>query len=248
MSEPTNDGPERPAAGTRGNSRSVFAAIATDDKFQASNALTPGAMVDAGIPLVVFTAVYFITGRELTTALWAAIGTGVAVAAIRLVRRDSLQNVISGFIGLGIAVLLARMTGRAEDIFLPGLLINVAYASAFFVSVLVRWPLVGVFVGLVTGHGTSWRDDPALVRAYLKATALFAVVFTVRLAVQVPLYLQGEEQLGWLATARLGMGWPLYLLAAFLCWLMIKPAYQAHQQRLAAAERRPTRPDDRPPC
>jgi hypothetical protein len=211
--------------------------MATDDRFQAGNALTPGAMFDAGIPLVVFTAVYFITGRELTMALWAAIGTGVAVTLIRLARRDSMQNVISGFIGLGIAVLLTRVTGQAEDIFLPGLLINFGYALAFLVSILVRWPLVGVFVGLVTGQGKSWRDDPALARAYLKATALFAVVFSIRLAVQVPLYLQGEEQLGWLATARLGMGWPLYLLTAFLCWLMIKPAYQAHQQRLAVAEK-----------
>jgi hypothetical protein len=214
----------------------LAAAIAADDRFRASNALGPGAFLDAGLPLVLFTAVYTIGDRDLTLAIWAALAAGAVLALVRLVRRDPLQNVVAGFLGLGIAVFLAARTGRAEDVFLPGLLINIGYGLAYLVSILVRWPLLGILVGLVTGQGMGWRNDPALLRAYSRASALWVGLFGLRLAVQVPLYLAGEEQLGWLATARLAMGWPLFLLVAYLSWVIIRPAYHAHQERARAAE------------
>ena len=210
-----------------------FAAITSDERFRARTALGPGAFLDAALPLALFTVVYTAFGRNLTLSLWIALAVGAVLAVVRLLRRDPLQNVVAGFLGVGIATFLAARTGRAEDVFLPGLLINVGYGLAFLVSILVRWPLLGVFVGLVTGQGMSWRTDPDLVRAYMRASAVWAGMFALRLAVQVPLYLSGEEQLGWLAGARLVMSWPLFLLVAYMSWLIIRPAYRAHSERLA---------------
>ena len=211
----------------------LFAAIAADERFRARTALGPGAFLDAGLPLALFTVVYTAGGRDLTLSLWVAVAAGVVLAVVRLLRRDPLQNVLAGFLGVGIAAFLAARTGRAEDVFLPGLLINVGYGLAFLVSVLVRWPLLGVFVGLVSGQGMSWRDDPDLLRAYMRASLLWAGMFALRLVVQVPLYLAGDEQLGWLAGARLVMSWPLFLLVAYVSWLTVRPAYRAHAERLA---------------
>src|SRR5690606_12944522 len=109
----------------------------------------------------------------LTLSLWVALGVGAVLAVVRLFRREPLQNVVAGFIGLGIAAFLAHRTGRAEDVFLPGLLINVGYGLAYLVSIVVRWPLLGVFVGLVTGQGMDWRRDPDLLRAYTKASLIW---------------------------------------------------------------------------
>ncbi len=216
--------------------RPGVAAIATRDRFRAGDALSPSAFLDAGLPLALFTVVYAAAGRDLAIALWAAVGAGAVLGVLRLIRREPLQNVVAGFVGLGLAVFVAARTGRAEDVFLPGLLINVGYGTAYLVSILVRWPLLGVFVGLVTGQGTSWRRDPALLRAYTVASALWVAMFALRLAVQVPLYLAGEEQLGWLAGARLVMSWPLFLLVAYLSWLIVRPAYRAHAQQLAGQQ------------
>jgi hypothetical protein len=210
-------------------------AIASSDRFQASTALGPGAFLDAGLPLLLFTAVYFLTDHNMTVAIWAALGSGAVLGAIRLARREPLQNVIAGFVGLGLAAFLAYRTGRAQDIFLTGFAVNIGYGLAYLVSIIVRWPLLGVIVGLVTGQGTSWRKDPALFRAYMKASMLWVVMFALRLSVQVPLYLAGEDRLGWLAGARLAMSWPLFLLTAYLSWVIIRPAYQAHQAREKAA-------------
>jgi hypothetical protein len=206
-------------------------AIADSGQFRARAALGPGALLDAGLPLVLFTAVYFLTDHNLSVAIWAALGSGALLAVIRLARREPLQNVIAGFFGLGIAAFLAYRTGRAQDIFLTGFAVNIGYGLAYLISIIVRWPLLGVIVGLVTGQGTSWRRDPVLFRAYMKASALWVVMFALRLSVQVPLYLAGEDQLGWLAGARLAMSWPLFLLVAYLSWIIIRPAYQAHQER-----------------
>lgn len=213
-----------------------LAAVAADDRFRPGNALTPGAFFDTGIPLALFTVVYAATGRQLALSLWVAVGAAVVLALVRLLRREPLQNVVAGLVGLGIAAFLAARTGRAEDVFVPGLLINVGYGLAYLVSIVVRWPLLGVFVGLVTGQGMSWRDDPALLRAYTKASAVWVAMFAVRLAVQVPLYLAGDDRLGWLAGARLVMGWPLFLLVAYVSWLIIRPAYRDHAKRQVRSE------------
>ena len=55
-------------------------------------------------------------------------------------------------------------SGRAENFFLPGLLANAAYASAFLISIAVRRPLVGLIVANLDGEGSEWRNDPERVR------------------------------------------------------------------------------------
>ena len=47
-----------------------------------------------------------------------------------------------------------------------------AYAVACVVSILVRWPLIGVAWHLVTGEGTAWRRNRAVLRAYDLATRM----------------------------------------------------------------------------
>jgi hypothetical protein len=203
-------------------------AMTSTQQFRPHDAISPAAMLDAGLPLAIFTVVYAVAGHDLTLSLWAALGAGGVLAMIRLVRRERLQNVLAGFLGLALAAYIAHRTGRAEDVFLPGLLINMGYGVAYLVSIMIRWPLLGVIVGVVTGQGTSWRRDPALLRAYTKASLLWLAMFAARLAVQVPLYVAGVDHLGWLAGARLVMSWPLFLLVAYLSWVIIRPAYTAH--------------------
>jgi hypothetical protein len=66
---------------------------------------------------------------------------------------------------------------------------------------------------------TAWRRDGELLRRYAWATALWAVMFALRLAVQVPLYF--DHEVGWLGTARLVMGLPLWGLTLWSTWLLV---------------------------
>ena len=75
---------------------------------------------------------------------------------------------------------------------------------------------------------TAWRTDRALMRRYTIATWLWIAMFAVRLAVQVPLYL--SSSVGWLGTARLVMGIPLWGLVLWATWVLVRqPAARAAQ-------------------
>ena len=62
-------------------------------------------------------------------------------------------------------------------------------------------------------------------RRYTAATWLWIGLFAVRLAVQVPLYLDGD--VGWLGTARLVMGIPLWALVLWLTWILVRRPHAA---------------------
>jgi hypothetical protein len=191
-------------------------------------------LFDSGLPAAVFVVVYLVNGSQLAPAIWAAVAAGVVIAVWRLVRRESLQQVVAGFVGVAVSAFVASRTGRAEDFFLPGLLINLAYGSAFLISILVRWPLIGVVVGALTGEGTAWRRDAALRRSYAAASWIWVGLFAVRVAVQLPLYLAGW--VGPLGVAKVVMGWPLFLAAAYATYLVLRPALRAARARTATAD------------
>lgn len=201
------------------------------EQFPTSSLVTREMLIDSGLPTVVFVTVYALNGRQLSSALVAALATGAVLAVLRLVRRDSVQNVVAGFVAVGVAAWFANRTGQAADFFVPGLLINGAYAVAYLVSIVVRWPLLGVLVGLATGEGMGWRQVPYLLRAYTVASWFWVAMFTLRLAVQLPLYL--TDAVVALGVARVVMGWPLFLLCLWLSWLVVKKARTQHQAQEA---------------
>ncbi|MBF6165913.1 DUF3159 domain-containing protein [Streptomyces gardneri] len=166
-------------------------------------------LIYSTLPVVVFVPVNSVAG--LTAAIWSALGVAAAILLWRLVRRDPIQPAISGFFGVGICAFIAYRMGEAKGFFLFGIYTSLLYAGAFLVSILVRRPLVGVIWGVLNGHGSDWRSDPRAVRLYDLATTTWIVVFGARYLVQSQLY--DTDRTGWLAFARIGMGWPLTAVA-----------------------------------
>lgn len=189
-------------------------------------------IIDSSLPSLVFVISYLVTSQNLTTSIWAAVIAGVVIALWRLLRRQSLQQVLGGFAGVAISAWLAARTGSAADFFLPGLLINGAYGLAFIVSNLVRWPLVGLVVGAATGDLAGWRKDPELLKAYRLATWIWAGMFLLRLVIQLPLYF--AEQVGALGIAKIALGWPLMLIVGLWTYRLVKPAIKHNHERAKA--------------
>jgi hypothetical protein len=177
-------------------------------------------IADSSLPGLAFVIAYTATGQNLDAAIWTAVGLGVVLFAIRIVRRETLQYAVAGFIGVAIAAFVAKQTGRAEDFFLPGLLLNIAYATAYLVSIAIRWPLIGVIIGPLVGEGMEWRKDPKLLRVYTRASWIWVGLFVVRLAVQLPLYL--ADELVALGVAKTAMGFPVFALAVWLSYLVLR--------------------------
>ena len=177
-------------------------------------------IVDSSLPGLAFVIAYTASGQNLDAAIWTAVAVGAVLFAIRLVRRETLQFAIAGFVGVAIAAFVAKQTGRAEDFFLPGLLLNIAYATAYFVSIVIRWPLIGVIIGPLVGEGMEWRKDPKLMKAYTRASWIWVGLFAVRLAVQLPLYL--ADELVALGVAKTAMGFPVFAVAVWLSYLVLR--------------------------
>ncbi|MCJ0892651.1 DUF3159 domain-containing protein [Rhodococcus sp. ARC_M12] len=175
------------------------------------------------LPVLVFVPVN--SYANLAAALWAALGVAAAVLVWRLVRRSPIQPAISGFFGVGICAFIAYRTGDAKGYFLFGIYTSLVYGAAFVLSVLARWPLVGIIWGYLNGKGTSWRGNRTAVRYYDVATIAWASVFGARYIVQSQLY--DSDQTGWLAVARIGMGWPLTGVALLVTLWAVRSADRA---------------------
>jgi hypothetical protein len=110
--------------------------------------------------------------------------------------------------------------GPRRGFFVPGLLANAGYALAYTISIAVRWPLVGVLIAIASNRGMEWRQDPASVRAYSRASWVWVGLFSLRLAVQLPLYLTGAVVA--LGVTRVAMGVPLFVVGIWLSWLILR--------------------------
>ena len=193
----------------------------SEDKDKVLNALGgKKGLIDSGLPSLVFLIVFNLSGKNITSAIYAAIGLSIVLTFIRIVRRETVQHAFSGLIGVGVCAFIARRSGNAADFYLPGLWINAGYALLYALTNLFKWPLLGVVLGPILGENLLWRKDPARLKAYTKAGWLWVGMFAARLIVQYPLYKSGNVNL--LGTARLLMGYPLFILTAWGTWLILR--------------------------
>jgi len=182
----------------------------------------PRGLIDSGLPVVAFVVVN--TVADLTAAVWAAVAVGAVLMAVRLVRREVVRHTVSGFFGVTFAALIARATGEARNFFIPGIALNGGYFVLMVGSILVRRPLIGVVLRQFSDKPAEWHDHPTVRRAYTEVTALWAAMFGLRLIVQAVLYRADET--GWLAAAKLGLGYPLFIpvLAVTPLWVKRRTA------------------------
>ena len=177
-------------------------------------------MAETALPAVAYVVTYTVSGQSTNASAAVAVGLALALALARLVRRDTPRHALAGLFGVALAAFIAAKTGKAETFFLPGLLQNAAYATGFLISILVRWPLVGLIVTKLDGEDNRWRDDPVRMRAFRRASWLWVAMFSARLVVQLPLYLAGAVVA--LGIARTAMGIPLFALCLWLTWLLVR--------------------------
>jgi Protein of unknown function (DUF3159) len=184
-------------------------------------------LFDSALPVVVFVLANTIAG--LTVAIWSALGAGLLVAVLRLLRRQSTQQVLSGLLGVALAAYIAHRTGSAKGFFLFGIWASFGYAAVFGGSLLVRWPLVGLVWEYIEPSPADWRRERPMMRVYTWTTVMWTGVFLARGLVQHFLY--DADRTGWLAVARIAMGYPVTLGALGVTLLAVRRASARHRVR-----------------
>jgi hypothetical protein len=201
--------------------------LATDTKPESLARLLGGGRgaVDATVPVVAFVGVWLGTGQSVLWGALAAIATAAGIAAWRLRTGRRPRAVLVGVLAVCASALVALYTGRAEDFFLIQIFSNAASAVAWALSIVLRWPLLGVVVGTVLGQKTRWRRDPVLHRAYSRASWVWVCQYLVRLAVFIPLWAAGSVTA--LGVARVALTWPLIAACLAVSWWVLQRALPA---------------------
>lgn len=176
--------------------------------------------LDATVPPVAFGVGWLAGSGSVPAGVIAAVVAGGLVAGWRIRRRDRPRSVLVGLLAVCLAALIALRTGRAVDFFLVQLVSNATSALAWSVSIVIRWPLLGVVVGSVLGQRTRWRRDPALLRAYGRGSWVWVLQYAIRVAVFVPLYY--ADQVAALVVARAALTWPLVVACLAVSWWVIR--------------------------
>jgi hypothetical protein len=176
-------------------------------------------LIDSGVPALIFLVIFNIR-KDLQEALIASLAISAVITIIRLATKSTIQHAVSGLIGTLICAWFANRSGEAVDLYIPKLLTNLGYGTVYLISILIRWPLLGVLLGPIVGENFSWRKDPARRAAYTRATWLWVGMFATRIVVQYPIYRSGNLNL--LGTVNLAMGYPLFIATAYGSWLILK--------------------------
>jgi len=183
--------------------------------------------IEATVPGLVYV-LSFAIWQDLTISI-----VSVSIAMVALIIRHFLAKrpasaLIGPVLGIALAIYLAqRPEGQPRDFYLTGFVTNAAYGGALLLSVLVRFPLIGVLVGFMTDQGLRWRKERRKVRFFNLVTWLWVAFFASRLAVQLPMYLANDVvSLGF---TRIVMGTPYFLMMIWISWLLLRKVVSTKQ-------------------
>jgi hypothetical protein len=186
-----------------------------------------GGAVDATVPVAAFV-LGWVSAGALGWPGPVAWGGGAAVlgaavlGVVRLRAGTPPRAVVFGLLGVALAAVIALSTGRAADFFLVRIVGNAVSALAWAVSIVVRWPLLGLVAGGLLGQRTRWRRDPDLLRGYQRASWVWVAQYVVRLAVFLPLYF--ADAVVALGVAQTLLTWPLVAVCVALSWPLVRSA------------------------
>jgi uncharacterized membrane protein len=168
---------------------------------------------------ILFLISYILTGRVLTSSL-VAVGGVVVFALVRLWTDHKYWQATAALFMVGLSALLAGSTGQGVNFYLPDIVRNLGAAVVLLVSMLVRWPAIGLLVGAARGKGFSWRQDRVQQRRYQMCTAVFLAKFCLAPLVMAPLYF--AEQVVALGIVATLVGTPAIAVCVYFCWRILR--------------------------
>nr|WP_307849862.1 DUF3159 domain-containing protein [Saccharopolyspora sp. HNM0986] len=181
--------------------------------------------VDASLPPVAFGLGWYLGGESIPAGGAAAVLVAAAIGVWRLRAGARPTAVLVSLLAVLAGALVALYTGNAADYFLIRVVTNAASGLVWMISIAARWPLLGVILGGVLGQGRKWRQDPALVRAYNRASWVWVGQYTARLLVFVPLW--AADAVFALSIAQAALTWPLVALCITASWWVLRRALPA---------------------
>jgi hypothetical protein len=184
-------------------------------------------LIESSLPVFAFVILNVVlgdsvVGLEKRTALyWAIAGavlSALAIGGYRLFRKEPVRHAVNGLFGIAIGAFLAWRTGKAENFYLPGILLTFGQAAVLLISVVVRKPIIGYAWGIMANKGQQdWFGNSRLFRTFQWLTLVWVVSLCIRAGIQYYLWAQGEANA--LGIVRILISWPIYAATfAYSAW------------------------------
>jgi len=164
--------------------------------------------------------------RNLYWSIGLVVLAVLALTVRHFLRKRPITQLLGSLLGVGLAIYLTlRPGGQAVDFYVKDFWINGAYGSVLLLSVVIRLPLIGVLVGLLTNQGLKWRKDRRKLRYFDLVTMMWVGLFATRLAVELPLYFSNNVIT--LGFVKIVLGLPFYLTIIWVSWLLLRGVIRA---------------------
>ena len=174
-----------------------------------------GKIIDSVFPPIIFLIVNTTLGFE--PALWSSLGVALLIGVLRAIKRQPLAYAFAGVGGVLVAVLIARVLGRSEGFFLPGLVTGSLTAGISLISLIAKRPLVAWTSYLTRRWPLDWYWHDRVRPAYSEVTIAWTLFFAARLLWQVSLF--QERAADRLAFVNALLGWPALIILLVLSYL-----------------------------
>ena len=171
-----------------------------------------GKTVDTIVPPIVY-----IIGNNLfglKVGVIAALSIALIFAVFRLLKKQNILYALGGIGGVVLASGFALIAGNAANYFVPKILGSGALFLISTISIFIGKPLAAILSHVSRGWQLDWflRDD--IKPAYREVTIVWAILFLVRMLLQLFLYKRGSlTELGW---ASILLGFPATLTVLVL--------------------------------
>ena len=175
-------------------------------------------LIESSLPVLAFVLFNVVFGdavlglakqTALSWAIAASVLSAVGIGVYRLFRKEPVRHAVNGLFGIAVGAYFAWRTGKAENFYLPGILITFGQAAIFLLSAVVRKPLIGYAWGVMANKGRQdWFGNRRLFRTFQWLTMVWVVSLCVRAGVQ--LYLWSQHEANALGIVRILISWPIY--------------------------------------
>jgi hypothetical protein len=171
--------------------------------------------LDAILPPIIFLVINGLAGFQ--AAMWSALALSVAIAIVRVIRKQSLLYALAGVGSVAIAIGIAWFLGKSEGFFLPGLISGSMTLLLTLVSLIIRRPMLAWTSYLARRWPLNWYWHPQVRPAYSEVTFAWAVFFAARLFLQFSLF--ENQNINSLAVTNFVTGWPATILLLIVSYL-----------------------------
>ena len=178
--------------------------------FSGSNSL-----LDSFLPPLLFLVINAIFGFQ--QALWASLGIGMVITALRLLRRQKIAFALGG---LGVALFaigLRYFLNSSKAFFLPTLINDSLIMLALLVSIIVNRPAVAFTSAFTRRWPLNWYWHEQIRPAYVEVTYIWVVYYALKILILYLVYRQGN--LYRLAIISFISGWPALILLLIFSYI-----------------------------